>query len=163
MPIPVWAEFMLNNLSPGQLQSGTYFKAPVKQSVPVSPEAPRGFKIVQGIKGVRGTGIPASTMSRFRSGEWTPRQATLDKLHKYYNRYMYQFLKSSGATSRQARRFYNLPPDKIISIAQSYRAYVEMVAKNKDVSLDYVLWGFTQSERIFEDWEEYIRSHGYRA
>jgi len=161
MPLSPRAEWVLNNLSLGEIQAGVDFIVPLK--VPKAPRSAgeRDYKIVRSTKRVEGTRIPASTIVKFKSGEWTPRRKTIDKLEKLYYRHQYQTLKSSGLSTQQARRFFRRSPQEVATIANEYAQYIRTIASNKGVDPFYVLYGFTLSQRIMEDWDFYVSSRGY--
>jgi hypothetical protein len=160
--LPEWAEFMLKHFSPGQLQAGIDVALPTRVYKERRPrEGERDYKIVQVTKRVAGTRIPASVISKFQRGVWTPRERTLSKLRKLYVRYSYQTLRAEGLNTEQARRFSTRPPDAVARTIKDYNDYIRTVAAEKGVDPLYIAWGFMNSTRKKGDWDSYIRSRGY--
>lgn len=170
MPTPQWALDLLHELSARELSRGTSVPYPERID---KPEA-RGtredwqFEVQMVDRPVRGTGIPASTLSKFRRKKkpWTPGKATLHKLALFRDRIQYAKLRASGMSRDNARRIYRSKTTMIRpgvrtlvgEVADYMRGVAATIAKNKGVAVEYILWGLSQSERHTADWDKYIRT-----
>lgn len=143
------ALWLLNNIPLGALQSGYERKIPV----------PKHSKMVRVyINRIEGLNIPASTLSRFRSGEFTPSQKTIDKLEKMYRRYAYNEAAAHGMKIKEARRWQRLDPDMLVDRIKKMSSIIKSVADEKDTTMENIVAGmrFSQKDTV-EDWEQYVR------
>lgn len=66
------------------------------------------------------TGIPASTISRFRKGQYKVRQRSFDRLKKSYRRAMFQLMRSYQISTAQSKELQNAPPQIIQRYINDY-------------------------------------------
>lgn len=115
---------------------------------------------------VAGTGIPVSTLKKFKSGEWTPTRRTLDKLRRFYERHTYARLRSHGVSRPNAKRLSRAKNprarQKVKRAIRSYRKNIKMVAAAKDIPEQAVQWAFSQSPMKANNWDQYIRLKSYK-
>lgn len=159
MPIPQWAMWVLDNFTPGEIQAGYRYSLPVKTGKTPVTEAEKPYRIVKAPQRSLASQIPASTIHRFQQKTATPRERSLEKLRRFYRSAVYHKLKEVGASPTEAKKHSrSKDPRHIEKVIENYRKWVDRVARNKGVARDWILWGFTQSEIFYQDWEEYIRS-----
>ena len=152
--VKAWVYDVLNSYSLGELQSGVRLAKPVRIDRRSDKDHP--FQIEVRPYKVRGTGIPASTLKKLLNRTIAPGPTTLKKLRLFNDRMNYNLLKTSGASSSEARRLYRQP--RVEEAIQLYRDVVATIAENKDIDPDIIIYGLTQSERQIDDWDQYIRS-----
>lgn len=162
MPSISRASTVLSSFSVSQLQSGVTISVPHKISVPHPAPGQRDYRIVAQDHHVRGTRIPASTLAKFKTGEWTPSQRTLSKLRSFSDRINYQRLRAVGASPAEAARHRRKPPGILKEILDNYIRTVLTIAANKGVSPLYVSWGCAHSWRLSEDWDSYCQEMEYK-
>jgi len=155
MSIPSWAKYMLDNYSPGMLQAGYLVTKPRRIR---NREIDGHWQIVPDYKRVRGTGIPASTMAKFKSGEWTPGEKTLVKLSKAYRRFVYNDLRSVGASVSEAKRLTTYNVNNTMHALDVYREQAEEMSDEWDIPYEEMIWSMWQSEMTVDDWEMYTKA-----
>lgn len=139
----------------------------MKISIPTRVTRPRTYRQAQAHEisevpyHIKGTGIPASTLAKFRSGEWTPGQRTLDKLRLMHQRYMYSRMRSVGVPADHARRARHWKVSRAIDYIDKYRNVVQTISQGKDIESLYIAWGVSLSSRNIPEWDIYIRDKGY--
>lgn len=158
MPNPSWLTEMFERYELGELQSGLEFATPLRRETP-GEEHP--YEIVLDSVKCKGSRIPASTLAKFRSGEWQPRSRSLDKLKALNDRFNYNRLRSSGANRSEARRLYR-QKDVEKKIAD-YRRYTKAISEGKGVDIANVLWGMQHSENSYNFWQSYLEDGGSAA
>lgn len=151
---PEWIGHVFGSFTPGQLQSGYRLLVPTKVR---TPRARWPFKVVEAEKSVAGTGIPASTLARFASGEWTPRERSLSKLYAFWRRSMYNELRSRGANPQEAALHSGRSAPAALRALSEYARIAREIAESKDVPEEYVRLGMTLSDRRLFDWITYER------
>jgi len=156
------AYWMLKNFTPGELQAfilvDTPFKAGKKEEAPITVIPRR----------VESTRIPASTINRFQTGEYTPRERSIKKLSKFYDKYMYNKLRAVGAGREDARTYKTMDPDKITPIMRNYLKWAKQIQSNyasryEQVTLSHILWGMAHSVKYgYNDWAYIAMTSGLK-
>jgi hypothetical protein len=163
------AEWVLYKFSPGELQSHVSIKTPVKTGRKVCTVLPSGEKkyapIVIISRRVDSTGIPASTLSRFKTKKWVPREKSLKKLAAFYDKYMYNHMRASGLNKEDARKNHTLPPSETLPIIYQYKKWAEKIQDNnfkmgREVMLEHILWGMAHSTHTINDWYDITLTSG---
>ena len=156
-------QYILNNFTLGEIQSGVYTPREVFQ---LNDKGEKVHKTV--FKLVKGTKIPASTLSRMLLPEsdprhLTPRKKTIDKIHAFYKRFAYNAARSQGAGQQTAKKAVTTQPSTLDIYLQKMRNYAKTIAKSKNVPLQYVITGMTLSNKFesLEDWENYIEDKNF--
>lgn len=163
---------IIETLSAKQIKNGVSFtrqrKLPkLKKEFTGEPDE-KPYKIVPRIKRVSGVNLSLQTIRRIKRIVDDPgdlqrlSKRTLHELDKLYLRISYNELKASGASTQEARAHYRSKPKAQDKAASDYKRYAEIISKNKNIPLPYILYGMTQSEKRYEDWERYIRARGYK-
>jgi len=156
------AYWMLQNFSPGQLQAFALVEMPFKKGR--GEEAP----VVERQKRVDATKIPASTIHRFQTGEYTPRERSINKLSKFYDKYMYNKLRSIGADRDDARTYRTMDPVRIAPVLKNYREWAKQIQRNyaaryEQVRLSHILWGMAHSVKYgYNDWAAIAMTSGLK-
>lgn len=101
----------------------------------------------------KGTGIPASTISRIFSGEFSPSRSTLTILRNFHKRYAYNELRSAGASTSEARRLRSRS-DWYVK-RDRYQYVVGSTADRIKQPVNAVLWGYMHSQSLYQDWEDW--------
>jgi hypothetical protein len=158
MPNPQWLEEMFQRYSLGELQAGLEFATPIRRK---TPDKEWKSEIVLSSVKSKGTRIPASTLSKFRSHDWTPRQTSLKKLKALNDRFNYNRLRSSGANRNEARRLFR--SKEVEKVIADYRKYTKAISEGKGVDLANVLWGMQQSDRSYSSWAGFLSEGGSKA
>lgn len=150
----------------GEIQAGPSIQAPIRINLPGKGHP---YEIRIGSKQIKGTRIPASTLAKFRSGEWKPGPRTMQKLRNFQNRINYNRLRASGASVKEARKHFR--SKDVPAIIDKYRSIVQTItaAKNQQresqnlppIEPAYILWGISRSIRQFDDWDSYTGEHDY--
>jgi hypothetical protein len=156
------AYWMLRNFTPGQLQAfalvDTPFKAGREEDSPITIKPKR----------VESTKIPASTIKRFQTGEYIPREKSIKKLSAFYDKFMYNKLRAVGAKREDARRYRKFTPDKITSVLQDYRKWAKQIQSNymtryEQVKVSHILWGMAHSVKYgYNDWAAIAMTSGLK-
>jgi ABC-type uncharacterized transport system involved in gliding motility auxiliary subunit len=100
--------FVLAKLPLGAVQS----RVTVERNIRVGRKPPKGQgessidrrPLVKRVKVVKGTGIPASTLKKFQSLEYSPKKTSIKKLVNFYERYQFQRLRAAGVNAKEAKR-----------------------------------------------------------
>lgn len=162
--IPQWASYMLETYSAGALQAGFIYVRPER----TQNRTPDGhWQITTGYKRVRGTGIPASTMAKFKSGQWTPGERTLTKLKSAYRRFAYNELRRQGASTPEAKRITTYHVDDysdrsgeiqfgIKSAINIYKSQKEDMMEMWDVDEMEMIWSMQLCDMTIDEWEQYV-------
>jgi hypothetical protein len=156
------AYWMLKNFTPGQLQAFVLVDTPFKSGR--GDEAPVTVKP----KRVQSTKIPASTIHRFQTGEYTPRERSIKKLSKFYDKFMYNKLRATGASKKDARTCRTMDPEKITPVLKDYRKWAKQIQKNyqsryRQVTLSHILWGMAHSVKYgYNDWAMIAMTSGLK-
>lgn len=154
-----YVQEVLSRFSNSELQAGLSIQTPQRRHItPATPDE-WPYEIFLGPKKLAGTRIPSSTLSKFRSGEWTPGKRTIEKLKAFEDRANYARLRASGASVAEAKRRFRSP--KVKEYIAEYRAIVSSVAKGKKRDIAYITWGMMQSEKTLDDFEKYVRDKHY--
>lgn len=156
MPLPSWARYMMQKLTPSELQAGTSFDIPTRITRPRTYTRATAYEIRAVPRDVRGTGIPASTWVKFRSGKWTPGPRTLEKLRPYYQRYVYNRMRSTGISRDEASKGRGLSPKEAARTVEYYRKLVQEISLWRRVDPLFVAWGISLSDRTEQEWDIYI-------
>ncbi len=150
---PYWARTLLESFTPAELQAGAYIDKPRKlRDGTIKRISTRNI----------GTGIPASTWSRMQAGLIKPGPKTLDKLYKFKQRYQYNKLKASGASTQEAKKFSRSDFPDAMKRAAQYRNRAVKVARalskvqNKRIDPDWIVYHMMKGERDIEDWDKYV-------
>ena len=156
------AYWMLRNFTPGQLQAFALveipFKAGRKEKAPITVKPKR----------VESTKIPASTIYRFQTGEFIPRERSIKKLSAFYDKYMYNKLRAVGANREDARTYRTLDPEKITPVLKDYRKWAKQIQSNyvsryEQVTLSHILWGMAHSVKYgYNDWAVIAMTSGLK-
>lgn len=164
MPNPPWLDYLFEELDNGQIQAGVYVEMPQRQP---KDYGHMPYSIEPSYQHTKGTRIPASTISRFRSGEWTPRETSLHKLRNLYERYNYLSARSVGMSPAHAQKMRTKNP---LQFAREYNTFYEtglaihdrrfyeaIEAGQEPPLLSFIFDGMAHSDRDEgDDWEEYI-------
>ena len=92
--------------------------------------SPSGFKVKTGYRYVSGTGIPASTLNRFKTKQFIPSDKSIKKIAAFENRVKFAYLRASGVSKTEAMkaRFYGF--DEVRSILNSYMSQAQRHAED---------------------------------
>jgi len=153
------AVWVLSKFSPGEIQAYTEIKVPHK--------AGRKYDspIIKRSQIIKGTGIPASTIHRFQTGEYTPREKSIAKLVIFYNNYQHKHLRSVGANKEDARRLCKLPFEKMIPIIHKYEYTTRLIQYNYEQQniikhITHIQWGLAHSNYRYSELEELGKIYG---
>ena len=119
-------------------------------------------------KRVASTKIPASTIHRFQTGEYTPRERSIKKLSAFYDKLMYNKLRAVGVGEKDARRYRKLIPDKITPVFKDYRKWARQIQANylsryEQVKVSHILWGMAHSVKYgYNDWAYIAMTSGLK-
>jgi len=156
MSKPRWLTELFSSLTNGELQGGKSISYPTRKELPRPRPDQYRYQHSIGKKKVYGTHIPASTLSKFRSGKWTPGPRSLKKLKALRDRYNYHRLRASGANTSEARKLMRSRTiEQDISI---YRKTAQTIAEQKGVDIAAILWSNRRSDREVNSWEQYIKA-----
>lgn len=155
--LPTWAQHIMSISSSAELQAGATFIIPTRTTKPRTYKYAKPYEIKPVPHRIRGTGIPASTWVKFKSGQWTPSQRTLDKLYRYWQRFSYTLMRSSGISANEARRFRGASVQKINRKIEIITTTVQEIARQKGVDPLFITWGVAQSDRTTNEWDIYTR------
>jgi len=156
MSVPRWVDELFATCTNGELQGGKSISYPLRERIRHPKPDQYPYKHFMGRKKVSGTRIPASTLSKFRSKEWTPGPRTLSKLILLRDRINYARLRGSGSSPAEARRHMRSRDlDKEINIM---RKTAQTISEQKGVDLAAILWSNMRSERPMSSWESYVKS-----
>lgn len=152
-------------LSWGQLQSGTYHERVGRHKTGETTHyrySPTGrryatttpvYAYPSQLAFNRGTGIPASVISRVFSGEFSPSQKTVSALRNFHRRFVYNELRSAGASKDEARRFRS-SSDWYTKMSR-YEHIVNATAERTGQPLNAVQWAYGQSQWGYEHWKDW--------
>lgn len=163
MPLPQWATDIFVKYTLGELQSGPDILYPVRIDKPRSRHIREDwpFEVRLAAKRMKGTGIPASTLHRIKTGQVEASKNTLKRLRQFVDRINYARMRASGASATETRKYYRTK-DVNVYISK-YRSTVQSIAKSKDVNANYILWGLMQSGRPVQYWDYYTKAKGYET
>lgn len=116
-------------------------------------------------KFIAATGIPASTIQRFQTGEYVPREKSIKKLAAFYNHYMYYTFRGHGANKEDSRYYCKLEPDKAPKYLADYTKWARRIRANhisrgRDVPLAAIVWSMAHSQHPRNDWEQLSQLSG---
>lgn len=151
--------YMLQRIPAGAFQGGIYIPAPVR--IP-TPGAQWPYKIEMGMVRIEGAKIPAPTIQKFQAGLWTPRDRSIDKIEKFYNRFQYARLRAAGFNTEEARRLSRRDSVLVQSRMEQRLTVAATIAREKNVPIEFILQKISESEMRSDDWDEYIRRKGYK-
>jgi len=148
---------MLKVFSPGELQS--FIKTDIPYKHGRKPDSPITLRPSY----TKAASIPASTIHRFQTGEYTPRKISIKKLSDAYDRYRYAQLVSVGANRKDAAKFCRLSPNTIAPILNNYATWAYRILANNhrvghtSVRIEHITWGMSHPK-----WQEHLqRKIGY--
>jgi len=154
------AFWVLRAFTAGEIQSHTQVQRARRIGTKEKSE------IVTRAEHVKATGIPASIISKFQDGIWKPRERSLKKLSKFYDRYMYNQFQAHGANKKDARKYSRSDPVTAASLLRKYSIWAHRIQKNNltagrmDVQDKHIRWGMARSEHDFNEWEMLSRISG---
>lgn len=149
--VPQWLETTLQSFSPGELQYG----ADVTELRRDTTE--KYHPIVTTGKKIKGTGIPAYVFSKFRSGEWIPREKSRRKITAFLKRYRFQQLRNVGARKDQATKLSKIKEyPEFNKTYNQYFNFAREVGQAKGVDPEYIMVNMRKSELRLQDFEDYI-------
>lgn len=149
--LPQWLETTLQAFSPGEFQYGTEItelsRDPFKKHHPIQKTGRR----------IKGTGIPAYVFSKFRSGEWTPREKSRKKIAAFLKRYRYNQLRTVGAKQKEAKKASRIKEYlDFNAIYNDYFKFAQEVGKIKNVKPEFIMYTMRKSELKQNDFDAYI-------
>jgi adenylate kinase family enzyme len=149
------ASYILATLSPGEIQSYTSINVPKKMGRKYDSN------IITIQRHVRGTNIPASTIKRMQNKTITPREPTIKKLAKMYERIMNTRLRAAGANKEDALKFKRYDPETISSQIRKYNQWSKKIlhhyeTHNQHKELHHIQWGMAHSSHDANEWDTYI-------
>lgn len=159
--LKIKAEWILSKFSSGEIQCRASVPTPFKLGR--EPSSP----IILRDRYVEGTGIPASTIHRFQTGEFHMGEISIRKLASFYERYMYHRLRAAGGNTRDSRKNCRLSPSDIKPIFRNYARWVRAIQSNNrqnnhPVRPEYIQWGMAHSFHTYNDWENISKFSGLK-
>jgi hypothetical protein len=154
------ALWVLQKLAPKELQSHKSIRMPVKVGKTYTDS--RGYvhyaPVLLRQKVVGGTGIPASTIHKFQRHEIVPRERSIKKLSTFYDKYMYNVLRSRGANKENARTLRSLSPELLQKQLVRYDRWARQIQRNhrsmgRKVDLMAIKWSMAHSSHGINEWD----------
>jgi len=153
------AAYVLQNFTLGELQKGIYMPREVMTE---DSDGRTIHKTV--LRPVKGTGIPASTISRMLLPQnhpkyLQPRKTTLDKFRRFYERFAYNAVRSQGTGQQEAQKARRIDPSKLDAKLEVFRNTAKTISQNKNIPLPYIISGMSISNKYksSKDWENYLK------
>jgi hypothetical protein len=144
--------FLLNQLPLGEIQSHTT----VVRVVRIGRKPKKGIEWQQAgqqfvkskVKIVKGTGIPASTLSRIKNDPKVKlSRVTVKKLCNMYERLQFQKLRAAGANQKDAKKRKSYNPDKVKVFVSTYIKNAKKIQAHYEQSYYNTLKAFKKQER----------------
>jgi hypothetical protein len=141
-------EWVLNAFSNGEIQAHTSVIMPVKLGS--KPDSP----IIERARKIPATRIPASTIQKFRTHEYMPRERSIKKLVKFYDQYNYHYLRSIGCNTGDAKINAKQPPKILTPLKYDYIRYAAQIKHNhrirhRTVPIEAIRWGMAHSKHVY--------------
>lgn len=153
------AYWVLQAFSPAELQAYTFIDTPTKHG------RQRHDLITIDKKIIPSTGIPASTIHRFQTTEYRPRERSIRKLAAFYDRYQYYRFRAYGASQKDARKFARYTPERGQKVLYKYAKYARNIQNNyhksgENIPIEFIQWGMAHSAHGYNDWDSISKISG---